>query len=97
MDTASVRRMMGVLIPELFHLDSELADREGWTCLMDAFEFTVADDLGIGIVLFQRDEQREEGLFLGRGTGVGSTAFLVEATLVADSGRPKCNCPSRVM
>lgn len=49
MDTASVRRMMGVLIPELFHLDSELADREGWTCLVDAFEFAVADDLGISV------------------------------------------------
>ena len=37
MDTASVRRMMGVLIPELFHLSSDGADGEGRTGLVDAF------------------------------------------------------------
>lgn len=52
---------------------------------MDALKLTVADDLGIGIVLLQGAEQREEGLFLGRGAGVGGAAFLVEATLVADA------------
>jgi hypothetical protein len=34
-------------------LHSELTDREGRSGLVDAFEFTVADDLGIGIVLLQ--------------------------------------------
>ena len=47
MDTASVRRMMGLwlLITELFHLGSELTDGEGGAGLMDAFELAMADDL----------------------------------------------------
>ena len=52
---------------------------------MDAFQFAVADDLGVGIVLLQREEQREESFFLGRGAGVGGAAFLVETALVADA------------
>jgi hypothetical protein len=43
------------------------------------------DNLGIGIVLFQRDKQRVEGELLSRGAGVGGTAFLIEATLIADA------------
>ena len=48
MDTASVRRMMGLwlLITELFHLGSELTDGEGWAGLMDALEFTMTHDHG---------------------------------------------------
>ena len=89
MDTASVRRMMGLwlLITELFHLGSEFAHGEGWAGLVDALELAVADDLGIGIIHLQRVEQREEGLLLGQGAGVGSTAFLIETTLVAHSDR----------
>ena len=52
---------------------------------MDALELTVADDLGIGIILLQRTEQREEGLFLSRGTGIGSLAMGIETSLVADA------------
>ena len=52
---------------------------------MDALQFAVADNLGIGIVLLQGAEQREEGLLLGRGAGVGGTATFVEASLVADA------------
>ena len=52
---------------------------------MDAFEFAVAYDLGIGVVDLQRAEQGDEGGTLGRGSGVGSTAFLVETSLVADA------------
>ena len=52
---------------------------------MDAFKFAVAYDLGIGVVDLQRAEQGDEGGTLGRGSGVGSTAFLVEASLVADA------------
>ena len=52
---------------------------------MNALELAVTDNLGIRIVLFQRDEQRVEGELLGRCTGVSSTALLVEATLVADA------------
>ena len=74
-----------VLVPELFELDSEGADGEGGTGLVDAFEFTVTDNLGIGIVLLQRTEQREEGLFLSRGAGIGGLAMGIEASLVADT------------
>ena len=65
MDTASIRRMMGVLIPDLFHLHPELTDGERGTGFVDAFQLAVANDLGIGVVLLQRAEQCEEGLLLG--------------------------------
>jgi len=52
---------------------------------VNTFQFAVAYNLGIGIVLFQRDKQRVEGQLLSRGAGVGGTAFLVEATLVTDA------------
>ena len=77
--------MVGRLVAELFDLGSEGADGEGWTGLVDALQFTVPDDLGIRVVLFQRDEQRVEGELLGRRAGVGGAASLVEATLVADA------------
>ena len=54
---------------------------------MDAFEFTVAHDLGIGIVDLQGAEQSDKGCTLGRSPGVGFMAFLVEASLVADTDR----------
>ena len=52
---------------------------------MDAFEFTVAHDLGIGVVDLQGAEQGDEGSALGWRAGVGGTAFLVEASFVADA------------
>ena len=52
---------------------------------MDALELTVADDLGIGIILLQRTEQREHGGLLCRSTGIGGLAMGIEATLVADT------------
>ena len=45
----------------------------------------MTDDLSIRIISLQRDEQRVEGEFLGRCASVGVTAFLVEATFVADA------------
>lgn len=52
-DTASCSRMVGRLVAELFELDSEGADGEGGTGLVDALQFAVADDAGIGVVLLQ--------------------------------------------
>ena len=52
---------------------------------MNTFELIVADNLGIRIVLFQRDKQRVESELLGRCAGVGGAALLIEATLVADA------------
>ena len=74
-----------VLVAELLDLGPEGADGEGGTGLVDTLQFAVADNLGIGIVLLQGAEQREEGLLLGRGAGVGGAAFLVETALVTDA------------
>ena len=52
---------------------------------MDAFEFAVAHDLGIGVVDLQGAEQGDEGSALGWRAGVGGAAFLVEASFVADA------------
>ena len=52
---------------------------------MNTLELAVPDNLCIRIVLFQRDEQRVEGEFLGRCAGVGGAAFLIETALVADA------------
>jgi len=52
---------------------------------VDAFEFAVAHDLGIGVVDFQGAEQGDEGSALGWRAGVGGAAFLVQASFVADA------------
>ena len=52
---------------------------------MVAFEFTVAHDLGIGVVDLQGAEQSDESSSLGRGQGIGLMAFLIQASLVADA------------
>ena len=52
---------------------------------MDAFEFAVAHDLGIGVVDLQGAEQGDEGSALGWRAGVGGAAFLVEASFIADA------------
>ena len=52
---------------------------------MDAFEFAVTHDLGIGVVDLQGAEQGDEGSALGWGAGVGGAAFLVQASFVADA------------
>ena len=45
----------------------------------------MADNLSIGIVLFQRDKQRVESELLGWCPGVGGAALLIETALVADA------------
>ena len=77
------KEMTRFLLEEL----SDGADGETRAGLMHALEFAVADDLSIGIVHLQRVQQCKESSFLGRGAGVGSTAFLIETTLVADADR----------
>ena len=54
---------------------------------MDAFEFTVAEDLGIGVIDLQRAEQGDESSTLLRGTGVFWTTFFVEPAFVTDTNR----------
>ena len=73
------------------YLGSELTEVEHVCCMargagfVDAFKFTVAHDLRIGIIGFQCAEQGDEGCTLGRSSGVGFMAFFVEVSLVADA------------
>ena len=52
---------------------------------MDTFQLTVAHDGSIGIVFFEGTEEGDEGRPLLRGAGVGSLAFLVQASFIADA------------
>ena len=45
----------------------------------------MAKDAGIGIVDLQGSKQRDEGMLLGRGSGVERLAIGIEATLIADA------------
>ena len=54
---------------------------------MDAFELAVTEDLSIRAVELQGSEQSDKGGTLGRSTGVGSTTFLVETSLVTNTNR----------
>ena len=74
-----------LLIPELLYLLSDGANGERGAGLVDTLELTMSDNLGIRIVLFQRDEQRVESELLGRCPGVGGAAFLVETSLIANA------------
>ena len=60
----------------------------GWearTCLGDVRQFTVAYDVGVGILCGQFLEQSEHGSLLGLSPGVVWTTFLIETTFVADA------------
>ena len=72
-------------LPEVIEIVAVLLTGEAGAGFVDAFEFTVTEDFGIGVIDLQGSEQGDEGCTLGRGTGVFSTTFLVETTLVADS------------
>ena len=52
---------------------------------MYAFEFTMAHDLGIGVIHLQGSKQGDESSTLGRCPGVGSTAFLTQTSFIADA------------
>ena len=45
----------------------------------------MAKDAGIGIVDLQGSKQGDEGMLLGRGTGVVGLAIGIETTLIADA------------
>ena len=79
--------IIGLLVWHVIVLEvvSVLAARERGAGFVDAFEFAVAHDLGIGVVDLQGAEQGDEGSALGRRAGVGGAAFLVEASFVADA------------
>ena len=69
----------------MFEVVAVDTDIEAGAVLVDALELIMADNLGIGIVLFQRDKQRVESELLGWGAGVGGTALLIETAFVADA------------
>ena len=52
---------------------------------MNAFEFAVAYNLCIGIVEFQRVEQREELLLLGCSSCIGGATFLIKSAFVTNA------------
>ena len=45
----------------------------------------MAHDLGIGVIRLQGSKQGDEGCSLGRGPGIGSAAFLIQASFIADT------------
>ena len=60
-------------------------DVEAGALLGDVGEITVAYNLGVGIVAAEILEEEPQGGNLLGGTGVGGLAFLIQASLVADS------------
>ena len=64
---------------------SVLLAGEAGAVFVDAFEFAVTLDFGIGIVHLQRSQQGDESRLLCWGTGVGWFPVLVEPTLVTDT------------
>ena len=67
----------GVLIVEVLEIVTILLAGEAGTIFVDAFEFAVAHDFGMGIVDLQGAEQGDEGSTLLGGTGVGRAPMLV--------------------
>ena len=61
--------------------------REAGAGFVDAFEFTVAHDLGIGVVFLECAEEGDQRCALFRGAGIFILAFLVQASFVADANR----------
>ena len=72
-------------LSEVLEIVAVLLTGETGAGFVDALQFTVADDLGIGVINLQRSEQGDESCTLGRRASVFSTAFLVETTLVANA------------
>ena len=52
---------------------------------MDTFEFTVAHNLSIRIILLQGAEQGDEGSTLGWCPGIVSSTFLIQPALITDA------------
>ena len=52
---------------------------------MDTFQLTMAHDGSIGIVFLEGTEEGDEGRTLLGGAGVGGSAFLVQASFIADA------------
>ena len=69
--------VIGFLIFEVIEIIPVLLAGEAGTIFVDAFEFVVAHDLGMGIVHLQGAEQSDEGSALLGGTGVGRLPMLV--------------------
>ena len=54
---------------------------------MDAFEFTVTHDLGIGVVFLEGTEEGNQRCTLFRGAGIFIHAILIQAALITDANR----------
>lgn len=64
-----------------------LRGKETGTCFGDVRQLAVAENLGIGVVVFQRLQQGPQGVLLGLGAGVGWMAVGEQTTLIADTDR----------
>lgn len=73
---------------QLIYLILQLRGVEAWTCLLNAGQVSMAQDLTDGweLALQLLDELRHR-LLLGLGAGVGEMAVLVQAALIADAYR----------
>ena len=60
---------------------------ETGTGFVDAFEFTVSHDLGIGIVFLEGTEEGNQCCTLFRGAGIFIHAILIQAALITDANR----------
>lgn len=70
---------------EVLEIVAILLAGETGAVFVDAFEFTVAFDLSIGVIGLQGAEQGNEGCTLFWRPGIVSTAFLVIAALITDA------------
>ena len=83
-----MKLLLLLLLPILgLEVGVEFRSFEPGTFLDDMREFAVAHDAGIGIFLGQVLQKLVHGMLLGFGTGIGSVAFSVDASFVADANR----------
>ena len=60
---------------------------EARTLLLDPGKVAMAKNLGIGVIGLQSTQQGDEGLLLGRSTGVVGLALGIETSLIANANR----------
>jgi hypothetical protein len=58
-------------LPEVIEIVAVLLTGEAGAGFVDALQFAMSHDLGIGVIDLQTSKQGDEGCTLGRSTGVG--------------------------
>ena len=85
-EIASSRQRLNKFIFALEVIAIFLAGETG-TGFVDAFEFTVAHDLGIGVIDLERTEEGNQCCALFRGAGIFIHTIFVQAALITDANR----------